>query len=307
MHKNKRFTEIFNVLVLMTFLAICSDGAIGQEAVIKGTVTDKEENSLKNVKITLLDPEIGRKIELRSNKEGKFIKVGIPPATYKIRVELETYNTFQSQVVVRYGQEEYVNIKLQKILLAESDDRDLAEGINYYQANQYDQAIASFKKVIEKIPSSLSARRNLGLSYLRKGDADMAITTLEKAIKLNPEAIELYFALGESYFKNKEEEKARDVFLKAVDLQPNNPKAYYNLGISYCKNDKNEFALAAFEKAIQLDPIYASAYYQAGLAYVKKGDVEKAINLLNEFLKLEPEAPETKHVKDLINALNKGS
>ena len=276
-----------------------------QESVVKGVVTDSEGNALKDAKITLLDPSRGTKFTTKTDKHGKFVKVGIPPSMYRITVELEGYFTFNSQLPVRLGMRETINIKLEKIPPKIEEDKDLAQGIEFFKQGKYDQAIESFKKVIEKFPSNPDVYYNLGLSYLRSRDINQAITAFEKVIEINPEAIEVYFALGECYFTKEDNEKALAAFSQALELQPDNPKAYYNLGILYYKYDKLEEALSAFEKSIELNPEFSSVYYQAGLVSTKKGNFEKAIEFFNHFLKLEPNAPEADQVTAIIEELKK--
>ncbi|MFP4081150.1 MAG: tetratricopeptide repeat protein [Candidatus Aminicenantes bacterium] len=297
--------KILTTLAFLIFMSAVPNVSPGQETVVRGTVTDQEGNPLEEAKITFLDPARGLKFNLKSDKNGKFIKVGIPPTVYQITVELEGYYTLQSQARIRFGQEEQLNIKLEKIPPSIDEDRDLAAGIEFFEQGQYDQAVACFKKVIEKFPGNLSAHYNLGLTYLRKGEIDQAITVLEKAVELNPEVVEVYFALGESYFSKGENEKAKEIFSRAIEIQPDNPQAHYNLGITYYKYDKLEEALASFKKTIQLDPGFSSAYYQAGLTLIKKGEHEDAIHYFEQFLSLEPDAPEADQIQAMIEELKK--
>ncbi len=291
--------------MLLIFLLSIPHLNSAQETVVTGVVTDQEGKPLKNAKITFLDPSRGHKFNLKSNKKGNFIKVGIPPSFYRIIVELEGYFTLESQFRIRLGMTKKMIIKLKKIPPRIDEGKDLAEAIDFFMQGKYEEAIESFKKVVEKFPSNVEGFYNLGLSYLRKGDIDQAIVSFEKVTELKPEGFEAYLALGECYFNKGESEKAMENFSRTIELQPDNPMAYYNLGIVYYRLDKTEEALDAFNKSIELNPEFSSSYYQAALASIKKGDFKKAIIYFEIFLRVDPDATEATQVKAMIEKLKK--
>lgn len=295
----------FSILMLFNLSVLFINYSFGQISLVKGTVCDKQGNPLQNVRITLLDPARGTKFSIKSNKEGKFVKIGVPPSTYKIIVELEGYYPFELQYRVKLGAKEELKITLEKIPPKIEEDKDYADGINFFKQGKYKESIESFKKLVEKFPDDVDLMYNLGLSYLRNGNPDEAINKLHKAMGLNPDMIEIYLALGECYFKKGEKEKALESFSKAVEIQPDNPKTYYNIGIVHYKADRIEQAIKSFEKSIKLNPNFSSAYYQLGLGYIKAGDFKKAIESLEKFLKLEPGSPEANIVKEIIEKLKK--
>lgn len=277
----------------------------GQQSILRGVVSDQEGAPLKNAKVTFRDPSRGTTFSFKSDKEGKFIKIGIPPSLYLVRVELDGYFSLKTRFRVRLGMEESLKITLEKIPPKINEDKNLAEGTDFFKQGKYQEAIKSFEKVAYKFPENSQAFYNLGLSHLRSGDIDEAIISIEKAIELKPDSVEAYFALGECYFTKEDSDKAMAAFSKASELQPDNAKAYYNLGIIYYKYNKTEEALISFEKSIELNPEFSSFYYQAALASIKMGDFKKAIQFFEEFLRLEPDAAETNQVKAMIEELKK--
>lgn len=303
--KKSIILKVFPAAILTAILLFIPSFSLAQNTVIKGIITDEEGNPLEGAEITLVDPTRGLKFHLQSDKKGKFIKVGIPSAVYMVTVELEGYFPLQSQTRISMGFIENIEIKLKKIPRSLEGDKDLDEGASLFKEEKYDEAIASFKRIIEKFPTNYEGYYNLGLSYMKKDDYDQAVAALEKATELNPDALVAHFALGECYFAKEESEKATDCFSRAIALEPENPLAYYNLGIVYYKLDKNGKALASFEKAIELNPKLASAYYQSALIEIKLGNFEKAIQLFEKFLEIEPDAAEAAQVKTMIKELKK--
>ncbi len=277
----------------------------GQESVIKGQVLDKQNKPLANVQITLTDISRGTKFALKTKKDGSYFKVGVPPGIYKVKLELEGYFPFESQVRVELGQEHDFNFTLEKVPPKIEDNADFKEGMKHFEAGNFEAAAAAFQKTLDQFPESIEANYNLAISYLRLEKTTEAINILERAISLKSDVPELYLALAEAYFRLGENDKAETMFKKALELQPDNYRIYYDLGIIYYKNDRLEEAIASFEKAITLNPEFSSAYYQEGLAFIKQGNFPRAVEALEKFLRLEPQAKEAAQVKLIIEELKK--
>jgi tetratricopeptide (TPR) repeat protein len=297
---NNQFVHLF--LLIFVFL---SGSTFEQEGAVKGVVKDKAGQPLKDVKITFVDVQRGNKFNLKSNREGKFLKFAMPAAQYKVTAELEGYKPFETGIEIIFGKDENLEIVLEKIPPKIDEDKDFQDGVNLFKQGQYKEASGYFEKVVAKFPDSAEAFYNLGLSYLRDGKSVEAIGALEQAIKLKRDLVEAYFALGECYFNKGESDKAIETFSRTLEFQEQNPKAHYNPGIVYYRFNKVDEAISSFEKAIELDPNFSSGYYQDGMANIKKGDFKKAIQLLEQFLRLEPNAPEAAQVKTMIEQLKK--
>jgi tetratricopeptide (TPR) repeat protein len=283
----------------------CSQLGLAQQTVVEGRVIDEEGKPVKDAQLTFSDPERGLNFVLKSDKNGKFIKVGIPPTTYKISVESEGFVALESEARIRFGMRENLEIKLKKPVVVPDKDEDMAAGSELFRAGKYDEAADRFRKVIERYPAQYEGHFNLGLTLLKKGDVDPAIAALEKAAECNPQSVESLFALGEAYFAKGESDKAQENFSRAIALNPESALAHYNLGLVFYRLGKNEEALAAFDKSISLKPDNASAHYQAGLAAIRLQNFDKAIKSFQEFLRLEPDAPEAAPVKLMIEELQK--
>jgi len=305
MRKQAWFMSTLVVFILVLLPLLRPQPGLAQETVVQGVVTDEEGKPVKDARLTLVDPERGLKFVLKTDKNGKFIKVGIPPAAYKVTVESEGFLNLESEARIRFGMRENLDIKLKKPVSVPDKDEDMAAGSDLFRAGKYDEASERFKKVVEKYRSNYEGYFNLGLSLLKKGEVDAALAALEKAVEINPQSVESLFALGEGYYTRGESEKALESFSRAIALNPESPLAHYNLGLVFYKLGKNEEALAAFEKSIALKPDNASAHYQAGLAAIRLQSFDKALNSFQEFLRLEPNAPEADQVRTMIEELKK--
>jgi tetratricopeptide (TPR) repeat protein len=97
----------------------------------------------------------------------------------------------------------------------------------------YDDALATFSKVLMKEPANSLARINVGYICLKKRIFGEAIEHLSKAIRLdNDRKATLYahYYLGLVYLEREMYEDAQTFFRKSLSLGPNLLEAYYELG-----------------------------------------------------------------------------
>jgi tetratricopeptide (TPR) repeat protein len=305
MKKKKPFNfAVFVSAWLLSFLVL-ADFVQAQNSVIRGLVTDENGQAVKDAIVVFQDISSGFKYDLKTDKKGKFVKVGIPPGLYHVTVGKEGYVPFQTQSSVDVLVEEEMTIKLKKYSPKISEDDHLTKGIDSFNKGHDEEALAFFKKVIEKFPSSFEGYNNLGLTYLRMKNIAEATVAFQRAIEVNPQVIESYLALGECYYNAEKNEEAEKTFSQAITLRPDHPKPHYSLGIVSSKMGKSKEAFDCFEKTFQLDPKHASACYQAALAAVRLSDFPAAIKYFETFLKLEPDAPEAPQIKSMIEKLKK--
>jgi tetratricopeptide (TPR) repeat protein len=101
---------------------------------------------------------------------------------------------------------------------------------------EYDDALATFQKVLMKEPANSLARINVGYICLKKRIFGEAIEHLSKAIRLdNDKKATLYahFYLGLVYLQREMYEDAQTFLQKALVLGPNLIEAHYELGRAY--------------------------------------------------------------------------
>jgi tetratricopeptide (TPR) repeat protein len=98
---------------------------------------------------------------------------------------------------------------------------------------QYDEALATFSRVLMKEPANALARINVGYICLKKRIFGEAIEHLSKAIRLdNDRKATLYahYYLGLVYLEREMYEDAQVFFRKTLTLGPNLIEAYYDMG-----------------------------------------------------------------------------
>lgn len=119
---------------------------------------------------------------------------------------------------------------------------------------EYDDALATFQKVLMKEPANSLARINVGYICLKKRIFGEAIEHLSKAIRLdNDKKATLYahFYLGLVYQEREMYDDAQTFFEKTLKLGPNLIEAYYELGRAQWFSGEQEAATRTWKRGYQ--------------------------------------------------------
>jgi tetratricopeptide (TPR) repeat protein len=170
-----------------------------------------------------------------------------------------------------------------------------------------EDAIISFKKVLEINPDLAEAYYNLGNIYtLKKNDQPKAIKHYQKALALNPMHVLAHFSLGNAYLKNDQTEEALLEFKEALRLNPDYFPSQINLGLSQLRLGQTSQARITYETALLKQPDNAGVHKNLGIIYSKNNvNPDKAIFHYQEYLRLAPNQDEATQIQSAIQALKR--
>lgn len=186
------------------------------------------------------------------------------------------------------------------------------QGMDHYNAGEYDAAIASFQKVVDAPkpgPQAQGAQSSskkadalyyIGMCLMKKGNPGGAIANFTKSLNARPEYIQALAARGSAYVETKNFEGAIADLNAVLEAQPDNLEANYQIANAYSYQAKYAEAIQYYNKTLQLKPDHAYAHYWVGLAYYKTKDFKKTIDHFEKFLELAPDAPEAPQVKAIL-------
>lgn len=164
----------------------------------------------------------------------------------------------------------------------------LGQGIDFFQAEKYDQAINAFKRSAALSPFSDNAAKAydyIGKAYLQQEKTEEAIKTYQEAIRIYPQRDEFHRALGDIYLKEKMPEEALKEFEAAVKLNPDDAESRYSLGQSYLDAGELDKAGEQFAAIVQLTSTSATGYYGLGQVAHREGDLEEAASQLTKAIR----------------------
>ncbi|MCX7881899.1 MAG: hypothetical protein N2314_01620 [Brevinematales bacterium] len=130
----------------------------------------------------------------------------------------------------------------------------MQEGQRYAQNQQFDNAIASFKKCIELDKSFAPPYFNIALLSTWLGKYEEAYTYLKDFLKLRENEPQAYTLLAQLSLQLNRREEIEPALQKAIQLAPENPAILYNAGDIWLSLNQAEKAYPVIQKGISLLP-----------------------------------------------------
>jgi TolA-binding protein len=310
--------------------------ASAQNGALKGKVVNADGRPVESAEIILdFVGEVKRQVKTISDKNGEWIKPGIPAGggTWTISAKKNDLTGSVDKISVIINQTTKVpDITVMNdearakgvkptVSTAEADaikkkaaetDKLLEETNAAITAGNLDEAITKLKMLIER----LAAERNdlcgachfkLGDIYLAKKDDKNAEASYLKAIEVDPAKPGPYNSLAAMYNEQRRFEDATKMSTKAAELMgaagTSDPAALYNQGVIFWNQTKIDEARAQFTKAIELDPKLADAHYWLGMTNLNKGAMADAKKNFEEYLKLAPTGQNAESAKAILKSI----
>lgn len=179
-----------------------------------------------------------------------------------------------------------------------------------YQNGDYDGAIASIQRAIERNGSQAVFHNTIGMVYRAKGELDSAVRHYRQALALQPnngdifknlthvlhdwfarnpqEAIAIATSLAQQFHRANTHALSESLYRQILQYDPDRAEAIHGLGLVAFQQGQVDRAIGLYEQAIQRDREAAIYYNNLGLAYRSKGQVQAELRSYWEALRLEP-------------------
>lgn|GEM_PF-422259 len=160
-----------------------------------------------------------------------------------------------------------------------------------YDAQEYQRAIAGFKKVIELDQNMMRAYDGLGLCYDYLGKYDEAIGNYHRAVELNRRQARPspwpHLNLAISLIATRKLDEAESQLRESLGYDAGLPQAHYQLGQILEKQGQYAEAIQSLNRAVALDPAYPEPHYTLGRIYQRLGDSAQAKKAADRFQELK--------------------
>jgi tetratricopeptide (TPR) repeat protein len=308
---------LYAVVVVAAFLMLAPSAA-AQTGGVRGKVVDPSGKPVEGAQVVIQSKESARKLEVKTDKRGEFIQIGIFPGEYVITT---TKDNLKDQVDMRVGLGDPVNVAIQLRAAGASDEQKKAmaelqavfeAGVAAMRASNFDEAIVSFDKAIAMVPSCADCYLNLGIAHAAKKDVDKAIEAQLKAVELRPTLAGAWNELANLYNQKGQHDKAMEASTKATELAgaggpaggAANAAALFNQGVILWNQNKFAEAKEKFDAAIKADPKHAESQFMVGMAHLNvAGDTNAAVAAFELYLQLAPNGPSAQKAKEFVGAL----
>jgi tetratricopeptide (TPR) repeat protein len=289
--------------------------ALAQSGALKGKVVVAQYKAVKDAVVTMVAKETNRKYETKTNSNGEFRQIGLPPGNYTVTAQKDNLS---QALDIKVGLDTAeLNFALSTPSAADAKKEEarraaiqkaFAEGAELSNAGKHDEAIAKFNEVLTQVPKCAECYANIGATYVMKKDLEQAEAAYKKGIEINPDYIENYNGLVSIYTTQKKYKEAQAVSAEAAKRGGGAEGAAGggNAGALY-----NQAAVQAIlQKAVQADPKHAEAHFLLGNVLVKlgstTGDMAKfgeAAAAYETYLKLSPNGPNAAKAKENFEQL----
>lgn len=332
--KMKRYS---NLVVLALLVSLSALPALAQATGIKGVCKDLDGKFITDGVVEITQQETGRKITVKTNKNGEYQTIGLSPGSYDVAltrngVAVDGFN----KIPVTFGGIQDVNFDLKKDAAAKgggpteeqlkqqqevTKQNEKIKGLNsklsqakeLEKTGNYDQAITLLLETTTADPSKDLLWAYLGDAYVGAKKYPDAVDAFQKAIDIKPDSVLYHNALANALNKAGQPDKSIAEYQQAAQMDPANAAtSYFNIGVVNYNGNKADDAVAAFDKAIQLDPNRADAYYYKGMALVTKATLSKdgkysavpgTVEAFQKYLELKPDGVNADTAKQMLATL----
>jgi tetratricopeptide (TPR) repeat protein len=181
--------------------------------------------------------------------------------------------------------------EMDKAIAAAPDRQDLklARANFYVRAQRFDEAIASFKGLLEKQPNSADLLYRLAETYRLKGDINLAADTFRKSSQAAPNNALPLVQLGLILETIGPVDQAKAVYEQILKLDPNNLAALNNLAYRKAEEGQDlDSALSMAQRARQIQPNAAALADTLGWIYIKKNMSGEAERIFKDLVVKDP-------------------
>jgi tetratricopeptide (TPR) repeat protein len=311
----------FAPVAVMLGIALWASPAPAQTGQIKGKVVDAKNQPIEGAVVVIEMTEgMTRKHEVKTNRRGEFIQIGLTPGQYKVTASKDGMSqSFPQRIGLDMSE---VNFTLKPGSTADVSDEErkkaearnaairaaFDDGVKLGNAGKYDEGIAKFNEVIAALPKCAECYANIGEFHMRKKEYEQSEAAFKKAVEINPTFAAGYSGLATLYNQQKKFKEAQEMSALVTKHSAGatggvSAETYFNQGaISWNANNFPD-AQEKFEAAIKANPNYAEAHFMLGKVYINLGKMPEAVTEFETYLKIAPTGPNAKEAQANFDAL----
>jgi len=159
----------------------------------------------------------------------------------------------------------------------------------YLRNRTYQNGITVWSDVVSKSPQNFRAHYNLGNALRNQGYPEEAIKSYSRSIEILPSYAEAYDNLGVALIEDGRFDDAIRHFSAILGTRSQEPMIHSNLGLALMRKGNFQEAISHFSKALRLKPKYAEAHNNLGITLAQQGNLKDAVRHFSEALQVEPD------------------
>ena len=297
------------------FVLAIAAPALAQTGQLKGKVVDVADKPVEGAKVTIFAKGTRTSRDVKTNKKGEWIQIGLFPGDYTISAEKgDDKGSIDQRVSVGDNPEVMIRIgkagpSKEDTAKAEALQKTFDEGVALSKSGDWDGSIAKFNAAIAQAPNCHDCYYNVGYAHTQKQEWDKAEAAYKKATELKPNYSEAWSGLANAYNQQKKLDEALAASAEAAKHagagSGGGAAALFNQGVILWNQSKFAEAKEKFAASVAADPSYPDAHYRLGMANLNVGDMPGAVAAFEGYLKAAPSGQYAEQVKGILSSIKK--
>jgi len=295
-------------------LTTIAGAALAQGSRVVGIVKDETGQPIKGATLSLENPDaIPRNFTATSDERGRFAVLGLQAGEWSIVAQAPGFVPDATRVQVRVKDQHAPAFTLRRAPLpppsiigdvgAKELQAELKTADQQFEAQQWDQAIASYKNVLSRAPALNVIELQIASAYRHKKDYENAIVAYNDLLKADATSDKARIGLALTYLDKGDLATAESTLTPAAQAEGASKEVLYSLGEVESARGKNDDALAWYQKASAIDPNWGKPLLKLGQSALQRGDRANAATLMQRVVAVDPTSAEAAQAKTVIEQL----
>jgi tetratricopeptide (TPR) repeat protein len=299
----------FLVMLILLASTIVFSQAYKGKGKVKGYVYDEEGNPLEGVKVKLYSLKAESGFETVTDADGMWKAYWIRGGTWNIDFDKIGYMPKKIRAELKeLSKNPDIEMKMEKIeglVITEELKERLRTGNELFSEKKYQEALESYKSIIEEFPDAYIIDKNIGNCYFQMEKYSLAEEYYRKVLEKDPGNSEVMLLIGNTYANRGQDDEALEWYSKIDFEKIDDPTVLYNIGSNFYNVSNFKEALKYYKRAVEIQGDFLDAIYQLGLAHLALGNNQEAIDAFEDYLKHDPDSQRASQVKGFIEFLKK--
>lgn len=302
--------HVFAALCILTI----AGSAAAQGSRVVGIVKDETGQPIKGATLSLENPDaIPRNFTATSDDRGRFAVLGLKAGEWSIVAQAPGFLPDATRVQVRVTTPVAPVLTLHRApapppsILGNVGAKDLQKELNtadqQFDAQQWDQAIATYKNILSRAPALNVLNLQIGAAYRNKKDYDNAIAAYNELLKTDATSDKARIGLALAYMEKGDLATAETTLTPSAQAQGASKEALYTLAEITAARGRNDEAASWYQKASASDPNWGKPLLKLGLSAMKRGDRANAATFMQRVVAVDPMSAEAAQAKTVIDQL----
>jgi tetratricopeptide (TPR) repeat protein len=292
-------------------VATMAASAYAQTGRVVGIVKDESGQPIKGATLSLENPEASpRNFTATSDDHGRFAVIGLKAGEWSIVAQAPGFQAEVARLQVRATTPSSPALTMKRAPQAPASalgsvglkdlQGELRSADQQFNAQQWDQAIASYKSILARVPTLSVVNLQIAAAYRNKKDYDSAIAAYGDLLKADPNSDKA--RVGESQTYMEKGDLAANALGQGAQ-QGASKEVLFTLGEVEAARGNADAAVQWYQKAAADDPNWGKPILKLGLASLKKGDKADAAVKMQRVLAVDPTSAEAVQARTVMEQL----